>query len=284
MNARRTAPRPASNTIEPAGERIQKVLARAGMGSRRELEEWIEAGRITINGQVAKLGDKLRAGDTLSIDGRPVPAARLFREPTRVLAYYKPPGIVCSRKDPEGRPTVFQQLPSRYRGRWVSVGRLDLNTSGLLLLTNDGELANRLMHPSAEVEREYAVRVLGKVDNDMLQRLTTGVALDDGAARFEAVQAAGGEGANRWFHVTLREGRNREVRRLWESQGVTVSRLIRFRYGTALLPRERHLGDWWELEPDQVEELNRCAGLTPATAGPKAPKSRPIRARQRRRN
>jgi 23S rRNA pseudouridine2605 synthase len=254
------------------------------MGSRRELEEWIEAGRITINRQVAKLGDKLREGDTLSIDGRPVPAARLFREPARVLAYYKPPGIVCSRKDPEGRPTIFQQMPARYRGRWVSVGRLDLNTSGLLLLTNDGELANRLMHPSAEVEREYAVRVLGKVDDALLQRLTTGVVLDDGVARFDAVQAAGGDGANRWFHVTLREGRNREVRRLWESQGVTVSRLIRFRYGTAVLPRERHLGDWWELEPDQVGELKRCAGLTPDAPEQKPRQSLPPRSRHRRRN
>jgi 23S rRNA pseudouridine2605 synthase len=272
----RVADRATDQTAQPA-ERVQKVLARAGLGSRREIESWIEAGRVSINGRIAKLGDCAAPGDILAVDGRRVHGLRLKPKEIRVLGYYKPPGIVCSRRDPEGRPTVFDQLPSRFRGRWVSIGRLDLNTSGLLLFTNHGELANRLMHPSHEIEREYAVRVLGEVREDILERLRKGVALEDGPARFEAISDAGGEGANHWFHVTLREGRNREVRRLWESQGVIVSRLIRIRYGSVELQRGARQGRWWELEPNEVEGLLQSVGMEPAPPqpGPSAKRQRP---------
>jgi 23S rRNA pseudouridine2605 synthase len=198
---------------DTTNERVQKVMARAGFGSRREIETWIVAGRISINGNTAQLGDSIRPEDTLRVDGRIVPPQRLFQSECRVLCFYKPAGLLCSRTDPQGRPTIFEQLPRKFGGRWVSVGRLDYNTCGLLLLTNDGELANRLMHPSREIEREYAVRVLGKITAEVEARLLEGVQLEDGPAHFDRIVAAGGEGANQWFHVTLREGRNREVRR-----------------------------------------------------------------------
>jgi 23S rRNA pseudouridine2605 synthase len=233
------------------------------------METWIEAGRVSINGRIARLGDCAAPGDVLAVDGRRVHALRLKPKGIKLLGYYKPAGIVCSRRDPEGRPTVYDQMPRRYRGRWISIGRLDLNTSGLLLFTNHGELAHRLMHPSHEVVREYAVRVLGDPPPDILERLRIGVPLEDGLARFDAVEDAGGQGANRWFRVTLREGRNREVRRLWESQGVTVSRLIRIRYGTVSLPREVRQGKWWELEPPEVEALLRLVGLEPPAEEPR---------------
>lgn len=255
-------------------EKLQKVLARAGFGSRREMERWIEAGRVRINDRPAQLGDRVEAGDSLRVDGRPV--ARKSLEPSRrIIAYHKPVGEVCTRNDPEGRPTIFDKLPKLRGERWIAVGRLDINTCGLILLTTDGELANRLMHPSSELEREYAVRILGEADADTLKRLTSGVELEDGMARFERVVDGGGEGANRWYHVVLREGRKREVRRLWESQGFTVSRLIRVGYGPIKLERGLRPGQCTELPPELEHSLLESVGLAPAKEERKpAPKGR----------
>jgi len=255
------APRDVRPSADDAGERIQKVLAQVGLGSRREIEEWIRAGRISINGKPAELGDRYRKGDHIAVNGRPVDVAKRSEAPTRVLIYHKPIGEVVSRRDPEGRPVVFARLPKPATGRWIAVGRLDINTQGLLLVTNNGELANRLMHPSREIEREYAVRVLGPVNDEMLARLSNGIALEDGSARFETVEPAGGEGANRWFRVVLREGRNRIVRRLWESQGITVSRLIRTRFAGVALPPRLKAGASYELPGEDVAELMRSVGL-----------------------
>jgi len=244
-----------------ADEKLQKVLARAGVGSRREMERWIEEGRITVDGRAAKLGDRVQSGQRLRIDGRLLPSPTLAPKP-RVLLYHKPEGEMTTRSDPQGRPTVFDNLPSIRHGRWVAIGRLDVNSSGLLLFTTDGELAHRLMHPSAEVEREYAVRVLGAVAMESIQRLTSGVTLEDGPARFDSVIDAGGSGANHWYHVVLREGRNREVRRMWEAIGAKVSRLIRVRYGIVTLPRLLRPGRNADLEPDKLSELYQSVGLT----------------------
>ncbi len=246
-------------------EKLQKVLARAGHGSRREMEAWIAAGRVSIDGEIAKLGDRIEADAKVRIDGRAVSLKSADDVICRVLAYHKPEGEICSRKDPEGRPTVFDRLPRTRDSRWVAVGRLDINTSGLLLFTSDGELANRLMHPSNEVEREYAVRTFGEVPEAALQRLRSGVMLEDGPAQFDHIKAAGGEGINQWWHVTLREGRNREVRRLWESQEVQVSRLIRVRYGMIELPKSLPRGGWIELPLEQVNYLRQLAGMDPET-------------------
>ncbi len=251
--------------------RIQKVLAQAGLGSRRTIEEWISAGRISLNGRPAQLGDQIKAGDRIKLDGRPVFLERLLPQETRVLALHKPVGLVCSRNDPEGRDSVFDTLPSTYRGRWVGIGRLDLNTSGLMLFTNDGELANQLMHPSREVEREYLVRVLGEVKPEVLDLLRAGVTLEDGPAKFDAIFPLRGEGANRWFRVVLKEGRNREVRRLWEAQGVKVSRLSRIRYGTVSLTKDKRPGQWWELTPEEVEDLKRLLNPPAESAKPPEP-------------
>jgi 23S rRNA pseudouridine2605 synthase len=240
-------------------ERLQKFLARMGLGSRRQIEDWIRQGRITVNGVPAQLGGLVNGAERIQIDDKPV-QVRAFGQRRRVLAYYKPVGEVTSRSDPEGRPTVFERLPSLRDGRWIAVGRLDLNTQGLLLLTTDGELANRLMHPSSQIEREYAVRVMGEVPPDMLKRLREGVALEDGVARFDEIREAGGEGANHWYHVILREGRHREVRRLWESQHVAVSRLTRVRYGPVTLRRGLHPGHWDELDEAQIRVLLEAAG------------------------
>jgi len=242
-------------------EKLQKVLARAGHGSRREMEAWIAAGRISIDGEIATLGDRVEADAKIRIDGRAISIKSEEDLVCRVIAYHKPEGEICSRKDPEDRPTVFDRLPKTRDSRWVSVGRLDINTSGLLLFTSDGELANRLMHPSNEVEREYAVRTFGEVNDACIQKLRTGVTLEDGPAHFDKVKAAGGEGMNKWWHVTLAEGRNREVRRLWESQEVQVSRLIRIRYGAIELPKSLPRGGWIELELEQVNYLRKTAGL-----------------------
>lgn len=242
-------------TAETPPERVQKALARAGLGSRRLIETWIAAGRVQINGRIAQPGDRAGPSDEIRIDGQTVPAASRAHPGRRVIAYYKPVGVLCSTRDEGGdRPTVFERLPEA--GHWISIGRLDLNSSGLLLFTNDGALAHRLMHPSFALDREYAVRVLGAVDRKRLERLTQGIELDDGWARFAAVTAAGGQGSNRWFHVVLREGRKREVRRLWESQGLRVSRLIRIRYGNILLPRDKQAGEWWEIDGSEVERLS----------------------------
>jgi 23S rRNA pseudouridine2605 synthase len=241
-------------------ERLQKYLAARGLGSRREIEGWIEQGEVRVNGRVAQLGDQVGPDDTIHVRGRPVGAAAPAH---RWLAYHKPEGEICSRSDPEGRSSVFAALP-RLRGqRWVSVGRLDLNTSGLLLFTTDGGLAHALMHPSRGLVREYAVRVLGEVSESVQQSLLQGLELEDGTARFESLLDAGGEGANHWFHVTVSEGRNRLVRRLWDAVGVTVSRLIRIRYGPVELGRGLKLGRFRELEAAEVRALYAAADLLP---------------------
>lgn len=236
-------------------EKLQKVLARAGLGSRRQLEDWIADSRVAVNGRTAKLGDRVESTDRIFVDGRPVRIIPEEKFKRRVLIYHKPDGQVCTRFDPEGRETVFEHLPVIRGQRWIAIGRLDLNTSGLLLFTNDGELANRLMHPSYEIEREYAVRILGNVDGAMLNRLQEGVELEDGMARFETITDAGGTGANHWYHVVLREGRNREVRRIWETEDVRVSRLIRIRYGNVTLPRMLPFGKWHELTNRELRDL-----------------------------
>ena len=249
--------------VKPDGEKLQKVLARLGLGSRRKLEESIQAGEIRVNGKVAKLGDRVVTADKIKIKGHPVVLDDKIEN--RILLYHKPVGEVCSRKDPEGRATVFDGLPRLKSGRWVSVGRLDYNTSGLLLLTTDGELANALMHPSRQVEREYLVRVMGRVDDAMLNRLKTGVDLDDGPARFTDIQEGGSDsdGINRFFYVVLSEGRNREVRRLWESQGVTVSRLKRVRYGEVFIPSKLKKGQWMELGARDADVVYTMGQLEP---------------------
>jgi len=246
-------------------EKLQKVLARAGKGSRREMEAVISAGRVSVDGKVAYLGDRVEGTEQIRIDGHQVTLQNKDEEVCRVLMYNKPEGEMCTRKDPEGRPTVFDRLPKLESGRWIAVGRLDINTSGMLLFTTDGELANRLMHPSQKVEREYAVRVFGEVDEAMLQRLRAGVKLEDGPARFQKITYRGGEGRNHWFHVVLSEGRNREVRRLWESQEVQVSRLIRVRYGDLELKRQLPLGGWVELPLKEVNYYRKLVNLKPET-------------------
>jgi 23S rRNA pseudouridine2605 synthase len=241
-------------------EKLQKVLARLGLGSRRQMETWIDEGRVKINKRLAKVGDRVSYRDVLRLDGKRLePEGR--RKPL-VLCYNKPVSEVCSRDDPEKRKTVFESLPELSNGRWISVGRLDLNTSGLLLFTNDGDLANQLMHPSHNVEREYAVRIFGRVSDAQIKILKKGVVLDDGPARFEQIKDAGGEGSNHWYHVILKEGRNREVRRLWESQNVQVSRLTRLRYGPVWLPRDLRLGQTVMLKPGQVNDLLVKADIT----------------------
>ena len=249
-------------------QRLHKRLAQAGCGSRRAIEEWIRAGRITVNGQAAQIGAAVAPGDVVCIDGKVVNWEVSIATLPRVLIYNKPSGEVCTRADPEGRATVFDRLP-RVAGRWVAVGRLDYTTLGLLLFTNDGELAHRLMHPSSGMEREYAVRVLGKVDEGMLQRLREGVMLEDGPAHFDAIIDAGGQGSNHWYHVIVREGRNREVRRLWESQGVTVSRLMRVRYGPVSLPKGLLPGRHRELDEAAVNALLTAAGMAKIEKAPK---------------
>ena len=255
-NGRRVAtPVTATPVAVDESQRLQKALASGGYGSRRQIEEWIREGRVTVNGAVATLGVSVRATDKITVDGKLVSRTRLAISKPRVIMYHKPGGEVCTRNDPEGRPTVFENLPKIGTGRWVSIGRLDFMTQGLLLFTTDGELANKLMHPSGEVEREYAVRVLGDVSLEMLERMRKGVTLDDGPAKFDAITQVGGEGANSWYHVTLKEGRNREVRRVWESQGVKVSRLTRVRFGSIGLPRGLRAGQWRELTDEEADSL-----------------------------
>jgi 23S rRNA pseudouridine2605 synthase len=244
-------------------ERLQKVLARAGYGSRREIEEWIRAGRITVNERPAELGVSVSDTDRVCIDGRLVKLAQEHEHAPRTLIYHKPAGELTTRKDEAGRRTVFDSLPRIRHGRWITIGRLDFNTSGLLLVTTDGELAHRLMHPSWEIEREYAVRILGKVDEEVLKRLLEGVMLDDGMAAFTDIKDAGGQGANHWYHVTVREGRNREVRRLWESQGLQVSRLIRVRFGPVSLPGGLSRGRFRDLDRKEIEALYAAVKLPP---------------------
>ena len=228
-------------------EKLQKVLARAGLASRRRIETWIREERITVNGCIAKVGCRVSEKDKITVDGERIDFSKRVATP-RIIAYHKPVGEVCTRADPEGRVTVFSQLPKLQQGRWIGVGRLDVNTSGLLLFTNDGELANRLMHPRAGLAREYAVRVFGKVTKEIVARLVQGVKLTDGFARFEDIVDSGGQGLNHWYHVVVMEGRHRLVRRLWESQGLQISRLKRVRFGPIFLEAKLKQGQWMELD------------------------------------
>ena len=240
-------------------DRIQKLIANAGYGSRRWAERLIEQGRISINNQEAKLGDKAIISDKVTIDGRLIDLGRYSEEETKVLILNKQAGVICSNKDEEGRQSVFEFLPDNTR--WVMVGRLDLNTSGLLLFTNNGDLANKLMHPSSEIDREYAVRVLGKVEDEHIKKLTNGIDLEDGFAKFHRVTLGGGEGANRWYHVVVREGRKREVRRLWEALDFKVSRLIRTRFSDIRLPEKLRANQSEYLKPKQVQALLKSVDL-----------------------
>jgi 23S rRNA pseudouridine2605 synthase len=248
-------------------EKLQKLRATVGLGSRRELEKWISAGRVSVNGSISKLGDRAVPEDRILVDGRPVKI--VTDDSPRVLMYSKPEGEVCTSSDPDGRPTVFDRLPRLNRGRWIAVGRLDINTSGLLLFTNHGELANRLMHPSYEVKREYMVRIHGEVTETMIARLTEGVILEDGIAKFQTVKAQHARSndersaSNQWFKVILAEGRTREVRRLWESQGVEVNRLKRISYGPIELPSIVRRSEFIDLDPKQVISLFRAVAIRP---------------------
>lgn len=236
-----------------SSERLQKILSQAGLGSRREMERWIESGLVYVNGARATIGDSATAEDKISVKGRLIDNPLKLTQKTRILLYHKPVGEISSKHDPKHVKTVFDNLPYLKQGRWVQVGRLDINTSGLLIFTNNGELANRLMHPKHEIEREYAVRVHGQVSPEAIKVLEKGVQLDDGLAKFKRIEFRGGEGANSWYHVVLAEGRNREVRRLWESQGLEVSRLIRIRYGQLHMPRFLVRGQTVELTPKEVD-------------------------------
>ncbi|MCH2191944.1 MAG: rRNA pseudouridine synthase [Gammaproteobacteria bacterium] len=245
-------------------DKLQKLLAHAGHGSRREIEKWISAGRVSLNGKRAKLGDRATAEDRILLDGKLVALTSGRSEQIKALIYHKPEGQICTRKDPKGRPTVFDYLPDIPNGRWVSVGRLDINTSGLLLFTNNGELANKLMHPSTGLEREYLVRIRGRATEETIQRLTReGVSVDGKTARFDSVMQAdmSDEGSNHWYKVIIREGRYREVRKLWDAVGHTVSRLKRIRYGTVKLTRDLKQGKATKMAPMQLEKMITSAGL-----------------------
>ena len=242
-------------------QKLQKVLAAAGMGSRREMEDWISQGRVTVNGEVAVLGARVGAQDRILVDRRPVRWPFDEAALPRVLIYHKPEGEIVTRDDPKARKTVFESLPHVKNGKWIAIGRLDYNTEGLLIFTTDGALANRLMHPGFAVEREYAVRIMGELTREHMVTLTTGVTLDDGEARFERIMEEGGDNANRWYRVVLREGRNREVRRMFAAVGMMVSRLIRVRFGMVNLPARVKRGQMLELELSQVAALLKWAGL-----------------------
>ncbi len=252
---------PAKRVLLPLAEtpKLHKVLAQAGLGSRLEMEQLITEGRISVNNEPAHIGQRIQFGDQVKVNGKPI-RFRIAPPPARVIAYHKPVGEVVTHDDPQNRPTVFRKLPRLQQGKWQSVGRLDLNTEGLLLFTSSGELANRLMHPRFGLEREYAVRVLGAVSNDEKQRLLDGIALEDGRAQFGSIEDGGGEGANTWYRVTISEGRNREVRRLFEALGHAVSRLIRIRYGAMMLPRGLKRGAWMELDEHDIRSLMQAAG------------------------
>lgn len=246
-------------------EKLQKILARVGLGSRRELERWIEEGRVSVNGKIAKLGDRASLSDQIRVDGHLQQISKDHADglPT-VLMYHKPEGEICTRHDPQNRPTVFDHLPRLHQKRWVMVGRLDINSSGLLLFTDSGELANKLMHPSSEIEREYAVRVLGGLDESMIKELLEGVRLEDGLAKFDSIVPGDGLGVNRWYYVTLKEGRNREIRRMFEVFEKQVSRLVRIRFGDVLLPKSLRKGEREELDDVTVRQLMALTALKSA--------------------
>ena len=260
---------------QPKGEKLQKILARAGFGSRRSVETLISEGLVKVNGRTAKLGDRATLEDKIKVRDKPIKESRLQIQPTEVILYNKPEGRVCTRHDEQGRQTIFQQLPRIHHGRWISIGRLDLNTSGLLILTNNGELANRMMHPSYEMEREYTVRIFGELSAEQLRQVETGVELDDGPARFTKVRKMQGHGEeesiNKWYRVTLKEGRYREVRRIWEAVGVQVSRLHRVRYGEFSLPRNLRKGKTLALTWKQINQLLRSVGLPEESRQDKRP-------------
>lgn len=252
---------------QPETPKLHKVLAQAGLGSRLEMEQLIMEGRISVNNEPAHIGQRIQYGDQIKINGKPI-RVRIAPPPPRVIAYHKPVGEVVTHDDPQNRPTVFRKLPKLQQGKWQSVGRLDLNTEGLLLFTSSGELANKLMHPRFGLEREYAVRVLGALTNEERQKLLDGVELDDGRAQFGTIEDGGGEGSNVWYRVTISEGRNREVRRLFEAVGRAVSRLIRIRYGAMVLPRGLKRGSWMELDDRDIRSLTQAAGMPQREAGP----------------
>lgn len=257
---------------QPETPKLHKVLAQAGLGSRLEMEQLILEGRISVNAEPAHIGQRIQFGDTVKVNGKPI-RVRIDPPPPRVIAYHKPTGEVVTHDDPQNRPTVFRRLPKLFQGKWQSVGRLDLNTEGLLLLTSSGELANKLMHPRFGLEREYAVRVLGALNNEEKNRLLEGVTLDDGVAQFSSIEAGGGEGANCWYRVTISEGRNREVRRMFEAVGHAVSRLIRIRYGAMVLPRGLKRGAFVELDERDIWALTSAVTRSEsraAAAGPQA--------------
>ena len=240
-------------------QKLQKALAQAGLGSRREIEDWIRAGRVTVNGAAAKIGARVGSNDSIQVDGRAV-GARSEGRTARVLLYHKPEGEIVSRDDPGGRASVFDRLPPVKGGKWLAVGRLDFNTGGLLVLTTSGELANRMMHPRYGMEREYAVRIRGRVTPADMERLTHGVRLEDGQAKLEAIEEQGGEGANRWYRIVVHEGRNRIVRRLFEALNLTVSRLMRTRFGPVSLPPRLTRGNYVELPSGEVRRLFAAVG------------------------
>ena len=257
---------------QPESPKLHKVLAQAGMGSRLEMEQLILEGRITVNNEPAHIGQRVQFGDHVKVNGKPI-RFRVAPPPARVIAYHKPAGEVVSHDDPQNRPTVFRKLPKLLQGKWQSVGRLDLNTEGLLLFTSSGELANNLMHPRFGLEREYAVRVLGALSQEEKARLLAGVQLDDGMAQFGAIEDGGGEGSNCWYRVTISEGRNREVRRMLEAVGHAVSRLIRIRYGAMVLPRGLKRGAWMELDEADIRALTRAANLQVAPVDTQRPQA-----------
>ena len=271
MNDQRT-PSPSGATYK-----LQKALAQAGLGSRRDMEELVRAGSVTVNGTPATIGARVNPKDVIQVNGRTI-GRSADSTPPRVLLYYKPEGEIVSRDDPEGRPSVFDRLPNPRGAKWLAVGRLDFNTSGLLILTTSGELANRMMHPRYELEREYAVRVQGRLSPDQQAKLLSGIRLGDGMARCEAVHDRGGEGANHWYHIVIREGRNREVRRLFESLRLRVSRLMRVRFGSVSLPRSLRRGKHVELTRPEVRQLLASLGLE-ASSGAVAPDARSARRR-----
>jgi 23S rRNA pseudouridine2605 synthase len=260
-------------SAQPESPKLHKVLAQAGMGSRLEMERLIMEGRISVNNEPAHIGQRIQFGDQVKVNGKPI-RFRIEPPPARVIAYHKPVGEVVTHDDPQNRPTVFRRLPKLAQGKWQSVGRLDLNTEGLLLFTSSGELANKLMHPRFGLEREYAVRVLGALSKEEKQRLLDGVQLDDGPAQFSSIEEGGGEGSNCWYRVTISEGRNREVRRMLEAVGHAVSRLIRIRYGAMVLPRGLKRGAWMELDEGDIRALMQAVGQRLEQGGASQPGAR----------